>query len=101
MKEVLLEAGIQVFEATEARKIEGHTVVTHAGSVSAEKIIIAIDKMEPQFSRFSNETYHAQTFLSVSEPLSLYVLSEISASPTLDDQLAQIQKKYPGTKWAC
>jgi gamma-glutamylputrescine oxidase len=70
MKKALVEAGVEVYEATEARRIEGHKVVTHAGSVTADKIIVAIDKMEPSFSRFSTETFHAQTFLCISEPLS-------------------------------
>jgi gamma-glutamylputrescine oxidase len=70
MKRVLIENGIMVFEATEARKIDGHVVETHAGKITADRIIVAIDKMEPGFSHFAGEVYHAQTFLSVSEPLS-------------------------------
>jgi gamma-glutamylputrescine oxidase len=70
MKKVLLDSNIQVYEATEARKIEGHRVITHSGVITADKIIVAIDKIEASFSRFSKEVYHAQTFLCVSEPLS-------------------------------
>lgn len=70
MKKVLIEGGIQVFEATEARQVVGHTVHTHSGSVTADKIIVAIDKIKPSLSHFSNEVFHAQTFLCISEPLS-------------------------------
>ena len=70
MKNVLLDSGIQVFESTEAEKIEGNTVITHAGKITAAQIIVAIDKMETQFNKLANEIFHAQTFLSVSEPLS-------------------------------
>ena len=70
MKKVLIDSGIQIFEATEAHRIQNHTVYTHAGSVTADKIIIAIDKIKPSFSSYSKEVFHAQTFLSISEPLS-------------------------------
>ena len=70
MKNILTDAGIQVYEATEALRIEDHTVFTHAGSVKADKIIICIDKMTHSFSHFADDVFHAQTFLSISEPLS-------------------------------
>jgi gamma-glutamylputrescine oxidase len=69
MKKVLLDSGIEVYEATEARKINGHTVHTHEAKITADKIIVAMDKIEPRFSSFSKEVYHAQTFLCISEPL--------------------------------
>ncbi len=70
IKKILIDAGIQIFEATEALKIEGHKVITHAGSITADQIIIAADKIEPELSHFSKDIFHAQTFLSISEPLS-------------------------------
>lgn len=70
MKRVLIEGGVQVFEATEALRIDGHKIHTHSGSVTADKIIVAMDKLDPEFTRFSKEAFHAQTFLCISEPLS-------------------------------
>ena len=69
MKDVLLAHGIRIFESTEVRSIADHTARTHAGSVTAGAIIVAIDKMEPAFSPLAAEVFHAQTFLSISEPL--------------------------------
>jgi len=69
MKKVLLDSGIKVFEATEARQIDGHRVITHGGVIRADKIIVAMDKIESSFSHFAKEVYHAQTFLCISEPL--------------------------------
>ena len=43
---------------------------THAGRIKADKIIVAMDKVSPKFSHYSQEMFHAQTFLSISEPLS-------------------------------
>jgi gamma-glutamylputrescine oxidase len=68
-KDVLVDDGMQVYEATEMERLEGHTVHTHAGSITADQIIIAVDKLEPHISPLSAECFHAQTFLSVTEPL--------------------------------
>jgi len=68
-KDVLIDDGMQVFESTEMERLEDHTVYTHGGSITADHIIIAVDKLEPSISPLSAEVFHAQTFLSVSEPL--------------------------------
>ena len=68
-KNLLIENGMQVYESTEMERLEGHTAYTHAGSVTADSIIIAVDKMSPSISPLSHEAFHAQTFLSVTEPL--------------------------------
>ncbi|MBI1866508.1 MAG: FAD-binding oxidoreductase, partial [Candidatus Staskawiczbacteria bacterium] len=69
LKKILLTLGVKIYESTEVTEIKGHTAKTHLGSVTAENIIICIDKMKPSFSRVAKQTYHAQTFLSISEPL--------------------------------
>ena len=69
VKKVLLEHNIAIYEATEVLSINNHTVHTHLGSVTADQIIFCIDKMEPALSRYAENTFHAQTFLSISEPL--------------------------------
>jgi len=68
-KDVLIDDGVQVFESTEMERLEDHTVYTHAGSVTADHIIVAVDKLEPHISPLSADCFHAQTFLSVTEPL--------------------------------
>jgi gamma-glutamylputrescine oxidase len=50
-------------------RLEDHTAYTHAGSVTADSIIVAVDKMNPSISPLADEAFHAQTFLSVTEPL--------------------------------
>ena len=69
LKPVLLDNGVGVYESTEVTAIEGHTVKTHLGSVVADEIIFCADKLKPKVTRFARNIYHAQTFLSVSEPL--------------------------------
>jgi gamma-glutamylputrescine oxidase len=69
LKNLLVQNGMQVYESTEMERLEGHTAYTHAGSVTADSIIVAIDKMDPSISPVAHEAFHAQTFLSVTEPL--------------------------------
>jgi gamma-glutamylputrescine oxidase len=69
VKRALVAGGIDVYESTEVRALHDHTVRTHLGSVTAEQIIVCADKPTPAFSPYVRNVYHAQTFLSISEPL--------------------------------
>jgi gamma-glutamylputrescine oxidase len=69
LKNVLVDDGMQIFESTEMERLDDHTVWTHAGSVTADQIIIAVDKLDESISPLSQDVFHAQTFLSVTEPL--------------------------------
>ncbi|KQU88644.1 hypothetical protein ASD12_29200 [Mesorhizobium sp. Root102] len=68
-KDILIDHGMQVFESTEMVRIEDHTAYTHGGSVTADRIIIAVDKLDRSVSPLAGEIFHAQTFMSVTEPL--------------------------------
>lgn len=83
LKAVLLEGGVAIFESTEVMGIQGHQAKTHLGSVEAENIIICIDKMKPSMSEVANQVYHAQTFLSISEPLEKQDIRELFPGPNI------------------
>lgn len=68
-KDILIDQGMQVFESTEMVRIEDHTAYAHGGSVTADRIIIAVDKLASSVSPLAEEIFHAQTFMSVTEPL--------------------------------
>lgn len=71
MKGLLLKKGVKIFEDSEVNAIRGNTAKTHLGSVTAENILVCIDKMKTEFHEdFSKKYYHIQTYVSVSEPLS-------------------------------
>ena len=70
MKQVLLDLGVEIFVSSEVLTWKEKTVLSHLGSVTAEKMIFCIDKPKPDLTRYSESVYHAQTFLSISEPLS-------------------------------
>jgi gamma-glutamylputrescine oxidase len=69
LKNLLIENGMQIFESTAMDRLEDHTAYTHAGSVTADHIIVAVDKLTNSISPLADEAFHAQTFLSVTEPL--------------------------------
>lgn len=69
IKDLLIDNGMQVFESTAMTRLEDHTAYTHGGSVTADNIIIAVDKLSDSISPLADEAFHAQTFLSVTEPL--------------------------------
>jgi len=68
-KNLLVDNGMEIYESTEMERLEDHTVYTHGGSITADKIIIAVDKMDESISPLAKECFHAQTFLSITEPL--------------------------------
>lgn len=69
LKAQLLKMGVKIYESTEVLSIEKNVARTHLGSVRAKNFIVCIDKMKKSFSPLADKLYHAQTFLSVSEPL--------------------------------
>src|SRR5215469_8912947 len=69
VKRVLLDRGVTIYESTEAQAIEGHTVRTHGGSITADSIIVCSDKLKPSFTRYAENAFHAETFLTISAPL--------------------------------
>ena len=79
-KDVLVDHGVQVFESTELERIEDHTAYTRGGSITADHIIIAVDKLNPSISPLANEIFHAQTFMSVSAPLTDKEVSQLFPS---------------------
>ncbi len=70
MKNLLLKKGVKIFENSEVHKINGNTAKTHIGSVTAEHILICIDKLKTEIDEeLSKKVYHMQTYLAISEPL--------------------------------
>jgi gamma-glutamylputrescine oxidase len=70
LKAVLRARGVRVFENSKAERVDGSTVRTARGSVTARHVIVCINNMKRTFSRRAfAKTFHAQTFLAVTEPL--------------------------------
>jgi gamma-glutamylputrescine oxidase len=69
VKRVLLDRGVRIFESTEAHTIDGHTVRTHGGSVTADQIVVCADTSSPRFCRYTEDVSPAETYLTISAPL--------------------------------
>ena len=54
-KNLLVDNGMEIYESTEMERLEDHTVYTHGGSITADKIIIAVDKLDESISPLANE----------------------------------------------
>lgn len=80
MKKLLLENDIEIFESSEVVKIEDHCVRTHLGSVKADQVIFCADKLQHELTHYADKVYHAQTFLSVSEPMSDSMIADMFPS---------------------
>lgn len=70
LKNTLLKKGVQIYESTEVERLVENTAFTHLGSVKAKYVIVCVDKMPSEFAPVASQVYHAQTFLSISEPIS-------------------------------
>src|SRR5438874_4195728 len=57
MKRALLSMGVRVHEASEVDEIQGHTVRTHLGSVTAEHVLVCADKLSPALTPQSREVF--------------------------------------------
>lgn len=77
MKDFLLSRGVKIYEKTAVTGIKESTVTTEKGEVSADYIIVCVDRFIPDFKRMEKEVYHIQTFLGISKPLSNQEISEI------------------------
>lgn len=68
MRAALLAQGVRIFEQTPAVTLAPGRVDTPRGSVSAPHVVVCLDRFAPELG-VARDTWHAQTFLIVSEPL--------------------------------
>jgi gamma-glutamylputrescine oxidase len=68
MRRALLARGVRIFEGTPAVNLAAGRVDTPGGSVAAPHLLICLDRFAPELG-VARDTWHAQTFLIVSEPL--------------------------------
>ncbi len=77
VKRVLLDRGVRIFESSEAHAIDGHTVRTHGGSVTADRIVVCADKLPRRFTQYAANVFHAETYLTISARLTDRDVSEL------------------------
>ncbi len=70
MKRHLQSLGVLIFEETPVTSIQDHVVVTAHAKITADYIVVCTDKFMPELGLLSQQVYHAQTFLMMSQVLS-------------------------------
>lgn len=70
LRQILLGAGVRIYEATPVTRIHAKGVDTAEGAVRADNVIVCADRFIPDFGMLKKEIYHVQTFLGISKPLS-------------------------------
>ncbi|HVT02094.1 MAG TPA: FAD-binding oxidoreductase [Thermoanaerobaculia bacterium] len=69
LSERLAQQGVQIFEGSAVTSVDGGVARTREGSVRAESIFFSLDHRACGIGVAKQEAYHAQTFLTISEPL--------------------------------
>jgi len=69
MKENLENLGVKIYEETPAIRINLNGIDTPHGSITAEYIIICVDRFLIDLGKLVDDVFQAQTFLLISEPL--------------------------------
>jgi gamma-glutamylputrescine oxidase len=69
MKEVLTKQGVLIYEETPVLDFQEHVINTLHGTVKADYIVVCADRFTPTFNKLTQEVYHAQNFLLISQPL--------------------------------
>lgn len=69
MKTILSEQGVEMYEETPALSLEKHRVTTLHAHVKADTIVVCADRFIPSLGKLTQEIYHVQNFLLVSQAL--------------------------------
>ncbi len=77
MKNILHDAGVQIYEETPVIKINPDGVDTLYAKVKAKHIIVCADRFIPDLNKLTYDIYHAQTFLMMSAPLPDHEIKKI------------------------
>lgn len=69
MKRLLQSMGVHVFEESPAVGIDGHAVSTPYATVTAETIVVCVDRFLEDLSSIGSQVHHVQSFIVASKPL--------------------------------
>lgn len=69
MKHILEKKGVDIFEGSPVSRITSQGVECASYRVIAPQIIVCTDRFLPELHILPRDMYHAQTFLSISKPL--------------------------------
>jgi gamma-glutamylputrescine oxidase len=77
LKKILQAQGVEIFEETPVLQINDHALTTPHATITADIIIVCVDKFLPQFGLLKDQVYHVQNFVFVSEKLTPQEIQQI------------------------
>jgi gamma-glutamylputrescine oxidase len=77
LKDALIAQGVRVFENSPAVEVMQSGVRTPQGVVRAKLVFVCLDRYAPDLDISVRDNYHAQTFITLSEPLGEEVLRQL------------------------
>ena len=77
MRDTLRDAGVSIHEQTCVTSVDDGSVTANGFSVSADAIVLCVDRSLPAFEMASREVYRLQTFLGVTGSLTDAQMSQI------------------------
>ena len=69
MKKLLVSQGVLIFEETPVTKIDDHYLTTAHARITADYIVVCVDRFLPDLGVLSQDVYHAQNFILASQRL--------------------------------
>lgn len=69
LKNLLIQQGVEIFEETPILKIDDHTLTAPHAIITADTIIVCVDKFLPELGLLKDDVYNVQNFIVVSEKL--------------------------------
>lgn len=69
LRDSLIRRGLQIFEDSPVTSVDGKAVDTSDGVVSGGQVFFCLDHAAGRIGTLKRQTYHAQAFLIISEPI--------------------------------
>lgn len=83
MKRILQQQGVLIQEETPVIAIDDHRITTVHGTITADSIVVCVDRFLPNLELLKKKVYHAQTFLMISQKLNPEQISSLFPRDTL------------------
>lgn len=77
MKEILRQKGVVIYENTPALQINDNVVMTPYGKITAQRVVVCLDRYLLEVSNLGSLVYQVQTFLGISYPLPEKIINKI------------------------
>ncbi|MBI2344789.1 FAD-binding oxidoreductase [Candidatus Dependentiae bacterium] len=77
LKKYLITQDVDIFEESPVLSIDNHTLTTPHAKITADFIIVCVDKFLPKFNILPEKIHHIQNFVIISEQLTDQIIQKI------------------------